>query len=608
RVKDISEAENPTERLDVSSLREGGRFSPHDAVPAFHSEAAVADSTASALEKSGGNRVYAVFDADGERWDAIVLDGDRQALGVLQATWRALRLRGVERRSVVSLRQAAERAALLGYAASAAGVRTPRLVGLGEAADSMMLLQTHPFGLRSLVDLRPGEISEAALVDVWRQLERAHQAGLAHRDITAASLLFSGTGRGDDDQQVWLIGWEEGDVASSELARSMDCAQMLAVLALTVGPERAVAAAGAVLPASALAGLAGLLQPVVFPAATRELARAKRDVIEETRQLLAELAPSVAPPAPFQLVRFGWRTVLIAAMTLVAIWAVFTRLNFDQMMSAVARADPWWMALSFGLSLATYVGAAVTLVCLVPVRLSLWRAVLSQVAGSFAAITMPGGVGPIALSLRFLNRSGVRTSLAAASVALTQVALFAVTLVLLIGSAVATGETGLLSSLPTTAIIVVVAVVVLLGCLLLIPALRGWLWAKAGPTLTQVWPRVIWVLGRPKRLVLALAGTVLQFGGYVMSFWAAMMSFGLTDLQIGDLALVFLVGNTAGSAAPTPGGLGGVEIALTAGLRALGVATATAASAALLFRVITYWARVPLGWAAFRFLTKRGSL
>jgi uncharacterized membrane protein YbhN (UPF0104 family) len=685
RVRDISEAESPTERLDVRAIRDGTYRPPPalaahlpdaapppaaaspaaappaaptspDAAPAAPGaaaraaagpaaptspdaaptaaaraaaraaaapaaalaghlptagpaalEAAVSDSTSGALEKIGGNRIYAVFDAAGERWDAIVLDGDRQVLGFLQATWRALRLRGMDRRSAVSLRQAVERAALLGYAAAAAGVRTPRLVGVGQAADSMMLLQAHPRGLRAMREMRPAEISEAALVDLWRQLQRAHQAGLAHRNISPASLLFD---RGQGlHQQVWLIGWEDGDVASSELARSIDCAQLLGALALHLGPERAVGAAAKVLPAHTLAALAGLLQPVVFPAATRELARAQKDVIEATRQELLELVPAAeAPAVPFQLVRFGWRTVLIAAMTLVAIWAVVTRLNFSQMVEAVSRADIGWMVVSFGFSMATYFGAAMTLVSLLPVRVPLWRAVLSQVAASFTAISMPGGLGPIALSLRFLNRRGVRTSLAAATVALTQLALFVVTVALMVGVSVATGQTGVLSSLPTTAIAVVALAVALLGCLLLVPALRGWVWAKVGPTLTQVWPRVVWALGRPRRLVLALAGTVIQFAGYVMAFWAAMVSFGLVSIPIADLALVFLVGNTAGSAAPTPGGLGGVEIALTAGLRAVGVATATAASAAVLFRVITYWARVPIGWAAFRYLSKHGDL
>jgi uncharacterized membrane protein YbhN (UPF0104 family) len=383
---------------------------------------------------------------------------------------------------------------------------------------------------------------------------------------------------------------------------------MIAVLALKVGPERTIAAASAVLPASSLTALPGLLQPVVFPASTREEARTQRDVIDASRQKLADLTPATPAPAPFELVRFGWRTILVVAMTLVAIWAIFTKFNFAQMVEAISHADPAWMALSFGLSMLTYVGAAMTLVGFLPVRLSFIKAVLTQVSGSFAAITMPGGVGPMAVSLRLLNRQGVRTSLAAATVALSQVALLVATVVLMVIAALATGDTGMLSDLPIVAIAVVAGVVAALGSLLLIPPLRNWIWGKVGPTLTGVWPRLVWVLGRPRRMVFAMAGTVVQFGGYVAAFWAALVSFGLTDLSLGAIGLVFLIGNTAGSAAPTPGGLGGVEIALTAGLRAVGVATATAASAAVLFRAITYWARVPLGWLAFRYLSKHGDL
>jgi uncharacterized membrane protein YbhN (UPF0104 family)/tRNA A-37 threonylcarbamoyl transferase component Bud32 len=595
-------AETPPDGKTAAGGAGAGRTAP----AAGAGPAGASDSTSRALERQGGNRIYAVYDADGRRYDAIVLDGDRQVLGFLQATWRTLRLRGMDRRSVRSLRQAAERAALLAYAATAAGVRTPKLLGVGEAADSMMLLQSHPTGLRALVDMRPGEVSDAALIDVWRQLDRAHQAGLAHRNITSSSVLF-GPDTGDA-QQVWLIGWEDGDIASSELARSMDLAQMVAVLSLKVGPERAVAAAAAVLPAATLTAVSGLLQPVVFPSSTREAARAARDVIDATRQELAELTPAEGTAVPFQLVRFGWRSVLVAAMTLVAIWAVVTKFNFDQMVQAVSHANPWWMALSFGLSMVTYVGAAMTLVGFLPVRMSFRKAVLTQVAGSFAAITMPGGVGPIAINMRFLNRQGVKTSLAGATVALSQVALVVSTAVLLVGAALVTGEMGVLSRLPVTGIVAVVCVVAGLGSLLLIPKLRNWIWGRIGSTLAQVWPRLVWVVGRPKRMVFAMLGTFVQFGGYVASFWAALVSFGLTDLSLAAITLVFLIGNAAGSAAPTPGGLGGVEIALTAGLRTVGVATATAASAAVLFRAITYWARVPLGWIAFRHLAKHNDL
>ena len=59
---------------------------------------------------------------------------------------------------------------------------------------------------------------------------------------------------------------------------------------------------------------------------------------------------------------------------------------------------------------------------------------------------------------------------------------------------------------------------------------------------------------------------------------------------------------------PTPGGLGAVEAALAAGLTATGMAAATAVSAVLLFRLLTFWLPVPVGWAAFNFLERRGAI
>jgi glycosyltransferase 2 family protein len=75
-----------------------------------------------------------------------------------------------------------------------------------------------------------------------------------------------------------------------------------------------------------------------------------------------------------------------------------------------------------------------------------------------------------------------------------------------------------------------------------------------------------------------------------------------------SVAVVYLTGSALGSIVPTPGGLGAVEAALTAGLRAAGVAGGVAISAVLLFRLLTFWLPVPAGWAALRYLERQQAL
>ena len=78
-------------------------------------------------------------------------------------------------------------------------------------------------------------------------------------------------------------------------------------------------------------------------------------------------------------------------------------------------------------------------------------------------------------------------------------------------------------------------------------------------------------------------------------------------MPIASIAVVYLTGSAIGSILPTPGGLGGVEAALTAGLTAAGLPGAVAVSAVLLFRLLTFWLPVPFGWAAMTLPGARAS-
>jgi uncharacterized membrane protein YbhN (UPF0104 family) len=573
--------------------------------PAADAQDAPSDPAAIALARAGDNRVYAMLAEDGVRRDVVVLDGDRQVVGFLTRFWRSLRLRGSEGRAAISLRAAAERTALLSYAARAAGVRTPRLLGVAESDDSMVLVQEHATGAVSLRDLTVEDLTDSVLNEAWRQLRLAHSAGIAHRALTSDVMLVSrepATGA----PQVWLTGWEQGDIASSELARRMDLAQMVALLALRVGASRAVESAVSVLPDDDIAAIGPLLQSVALPPSTREEIRQNKELLKELRAALVERLPE-ADVEPQRITRFGARTVLTIALVIAAVTALVTSFNFEQIAEAVTEANPWWAVLSFVLGILTWLGAALTLTAFSPKRLPFWRVNLTQAAGSYVALAAPAGIGPAALNLRLLTRRGISTPMAVATVALVQVSQFVVTILILVVLSIFTGEGGLVQLPSTTVLLAIGGVALAVLATLLVPAVRAWALAKIRPTIQQVWPRLSEMLGQPGRLAIGFAGNIIMTLGYVLAFDAALAAFG-QELDLVDVAVIYLVGNAAGAAVPTPGGLGTIELALTAGLTAAGVPVALATSATLLFRVATYWARIPIGWVAMRYLQKQGDL
>ena len=83
-----------------------------------------------------------------------------------------------------------------------------------------------------------------------------------------------------------------------------------------------------------------------------------------------------------------------------------------------------------------------------------------------------------------------------------------------------------------------------------------------------------------------------------------MRAFG-GSLSFSAVAVVYLTGSAIGAAVPTPGGIGAVEAALSAGLTAAGLHGTEAFSAVLLFRAVTFWLPVPLGWLSLNYLQRR---
>ena len=563
---------------------------------------AEASSEALSQERPSVHRMYAVWDSAGERHNVTLLDADRQVAGFLSNIWDQIRVRGLSPTRDLSLRPAAEHAALMTMEARRARVRTPGLLGMAEAAESVLLVTDHVVGARSISDLG-AEVDDDVLDQLWSQLQRAHAAGLAHGSIDASSVVVDESGR------LWLLDWASGETISTELSRRVDLAQALALTALTVGAQRAIDAASRSLTTAQLASIAPMLQRVVLPRQTREVMGrrgASRQVLQDLRDALVALTPT-ADAEPARLNRFSTRTVLMAVVALVAVWTLLAQLDFQQVSAAVSQANIWWMLAALFFSVATYVGAGLTLVAFSPERLSLWRSTEVHLASAVVSLVAPAGVGGAAINLRFLNRKGVPTAVGVATVALVQVVQFVVTVVLLVVLAAMTGQsTGL--TLPSGWVLVAAgAVVVVAAVVLTIPKARTWAWAKIEPTYRQVWPRLVWVMSNPMRLALGVGGALMLSLSYILSFSASLWAFGYT-VPFAVLAITYLASNTVGSIVPSPGGIGPVELALTAGLVAAGVPYGVALSTAIVYRLVTFWIPIPVGWLSLQRLQKVGDL
>ena len=563
---------------------------------------AEASSDALSQKRASVHRMYAVWDSAGERRNVTLLDADRQVAGFLSNIWDQIRVRGLSPTRDLSLRPAAEHAALMTMEARRARVRTPGLLGMAEAAESVLLVTDHVVGARSIRDLG-SEVDDDVLDQLWGQLQRAHTAGLAHGSIDASSVVV------DEAGGLWLLDWASGETISSELSRRVDLAQALALTALSVGAERAIDAASRSLTTAQLASIAPMLQRVVLPSQTREVMGRRgtsRQVLQDLRDALVALTPT-ADAEPARLNRFSTRTVLMAVVALVAVWTLLAQLDFQQVSAAVSQANIWWMLAALAFSVATYVGAGLTLVAFSPERLSLWRSTEVHLASAVVSLVAPAGVGGAAINLRFLNRKGVPTAVGVATVALVQVVQFIVTVVLLVVLAAMTGQsTGL--TLPSGWVLVAAgAIVVVAAVVLVIPQARTWAWAKIEPTYRQVWPRLVWVMSNPMRLALGVGGALMLSLSYILSFSASLWAFGYT-VPFAVLAITYLASNTVGSIVPSPGGIGPVELALTAGLVAAGVPYGVALSTAIVYRLVTFWIPIPVGWLSLQRLQKVGDL
>lgn len=542
--------------------------------------------------------------------DVHVIDRDTFGLASGRRLLRVLRLRsGFTRPPSLTLQSEIEHRALMGLAFHDAGIRAPRPVAVSEVGPfSAVIAYREPDGtpIGELGD----RLDNAQLAAVWQLAATLHRRRIVHRQLGPSTILLDDRpdDRPDEGPRVALAQLGSGDVAADDISLRIDLAQLLTTVALAVGPERAVDSAVAVLGEDAVLRAVPVLQPVALSSDARVALRASKSVMGELRERLVALRPQAEPVEPVQLRRISVKGVLTLVMGGVAGYLLLTQLAQVDIAQVVSTADWRWAVLLIVFAAATFAGASLALAGAVQIHLRFVRTYMTQLAVAFSGLVAPAAVGNIALNTRYLQTSGLTPTVAGASVGVAQVAQFCSYFVLLVMSGVLAGTGPAVSFSPSPILVAAILAVVTLGLgLLAVPRIRAVLTDRVLPQVRSALPQVLAVLQHPKKLTQLLGGALMLDMSFVAALVCATRAFG-GEAPVAAIAVVYFAGAIVGSAVPTPGGLGGIEAAMSFGLISIGVDSGTAVSSVLLYRLATYWLPIPFGWLSLSRLQKVGAI
>lgn len=527
-----------------------------------------------------------------------VVGRDERNADLLSRATRALRVKGVDDDRPVSPPLTVQHEALNALMAARAGATVPGVRAVGETDERGAYLALDRVKGTQLAELPPEEIDDHTLDAAFANLVSLHRARIAHMWASAEHLLRT------PDGGVFLVDMRWAELAATDQQMARDLAEMVASLAAIVGPHRAAVAAARHFSADALGATLPLMQPLALSSSTRRAYKGRPKDLASVRDAVQELA-QVHEYEMAAMQRLSLRKVVAFTAALVLGNMVLgLAANFGDIWHELKAADlryvPWMIALV----VATYVSGAMSLMGAVNVRLPFGRTTEIMFAQSFLNRFIPGNAGGMALRTRYLQRNGVELVVAAASVGLTSAAsgvMQVVTATMFFAWAGSNAEQGGSFSVPSGST-VLVGVVLLLAVAGVVATTT---FGRRVVTGAKAQARTLWtelskLARQPSKVLLLFGGAFLGKVLNVVMLHVSLHAFGI-GLPFAQVGAMYIAATTIASAAPTPGGVGAIEAALTAGLSGLGVDPAEAVAVVLFFRMLSYWLPIlPCWWALHR--------
>jgi Lysylphosphatidylglycerol synthase TM region len=260
------------------------------------------------------------------------------------------------------------------------------------------------------------QVSDETLVDLWRQVEDLHRAGISHGRLNLSNVLVG-------EQGPMLVDLSAATLGAPRSALDIDVAELLVASCCLVGPERTLARAVETGFGAALARVQPYLQRAALTPHTRDLARLHEVGLKTLRTAVGE-ATGTEVPEIAEMRRIRPKDLLMMAALVFAAYLLISQLadiGFETIVDELREAELAWVLLALILAQASFIGSGVSVRGAVPAPLALVPCVVLQSAIKFINLTVPSSAGRIGMNLRFLQRQGVPSAQALASGAVDDV-------------------------------------------------------------------------------------------------------------------------------------------------------------------------------------------
>jgi undecaprenyl-diphosphatase len=309
---------------------------------------------------------------------------------------------------------------------------------------------------------------------------------------------------------------------------------------------------------------------------------------------------------PTLIIKIQPKQLIIVLALVLLLYVVIPQIgSFRYSLNLIERAELGWVVFGAICYMGTSLMSVFIYRLLAPRHLPFMRTTIVQYGSSFANRLLPAGIGALGVGYFYLRKQKCTPAAALAVVTLNNLLGTIGHLLLLILIAV---------MLPTTFHDVDVGLqfggqTILIGAAVVSVALVAvYIYVKFKRRLRAVIGDTAAKLGTYRHKKLKVS-TALLFSMtltmlHAICLWASANALH-GSITLAAAIVILGIGVSVGAAIPSPGGLGGAEAGLVAGLAAFGIAVPTAIAVAIVYRLATYWLGFVVGAVAFAWSEKK---